>query len=244
MKQLDFNGLNEEQIKQSQVATQAAFPDFIFHSNHIKTYWPKLEKYFPSYQIFCVDSNNRLIGFMNTIPLHYDKPLKELPDEGWDWLIQKGVEDYENNILPNTLGGLQLIITKENLGKGYSPIFLKAAKELKTKLDYNNFILPIRPTFKHHYPEMDMEVYCSFKMKDKLYDPWIRTHLKQGAEIIKVCRKAMYVEGDLNFWENNMQQKINSSGRYNIQGALNPVNINIEKNLGIYNESNIWISYQ
>ena len=180
---------------------------------------------------------------MNAIPLFWNSPLIELPNEGWDWMLEKGVKDYENSKKPNSLGGLQIIVTKDNLGKGYSKILISEAKRMVKKEGYENFIIPIRPTFKSRYPNMKMKEYIDLKVDGKIYDPWIRTHLKGGAKILNVCFKAMYIDGNLKFWEKLMNRKIEKTGTYIVEGALNPVEIDVENNHGIYYESNIWISY-
>jgi hypothetical protein len=33
---------------------------------------------------------------MNAIPLHWSEPLENLPDTGWDWAVEKGLQDREN----------------------------------------------------------------------------------------------------------------------------------------------------
>jgi len=220
-----------------------AFPEVILRSQIIKDYWGKLEKCFPQSQIFIIDENKNLIGFMNAIPLFYDLPLTELPDEGWDWLMKKGIKDFENNLMPNTLGGLQIIVTKEYQGKGYSKLLISRGKQLKEILGLKNFIIPIRPILKHKYPKEKMKDYMNLRENGEIFDPWIRTHIKSGAEIIKVCTNSMNVTGDINFWEQLLYKKIFHSGTYEIKGALNLVSIEIENNYGEYKEENIWVYY-
>lgn len=243
IKYLNFSELNETQLAQYRSAHQSAFPAIILNSSIMKNYWAKIEEYFPHAQLFIINHEENLIGFMNTIPLFWNQPLNELPNEGWDWLVKKGVTDFENNIIPNSIGGLQIIVTKENQGKGFSKLLITGAKKIVEKLGYQNFIIPIRPTFKHNHPEMKMIDYISLKKDDKIYDPWIRTHLNSGAKIISVCENSMNVTGDLKFWEKLLNQKINTSGMYKVKGALNQVCIEVEKNHGEYREDNIWISY-
>ncbi|MFT6336345.1 MAG: hypothetical protein ACI86M_003707 [Saprospiraceae bacterium] len=239
---LVLSELSEELIKQYKDAIQNAFPDIILSSKVIAKYWDRVESYFPEYQIFLIE-NNQILGFMNAIPLHWDSPMKELPKEGWDWMLEKGVIDYEKGTKSNTLGALQIIVTKENLGKGYSKTLISEAKQIVKEIGFEHFIIPIRPTFKSRYPNMEMEEYIILKDGEKIYDPWIRTHLKGGAEIINVCSKAMHIDGDINFWERLLNGKVEKSGSYIVEGALNPVHIDIENNLGTYFEDNIWISY-
>ena len=234
--------LDKAQIKQYKTAIQNAFPEIILSSKVIKEYWDRVESYFPDYQIFLID-DGQLLGFINAIPLFWDSPMKELPDEGWDWMLKKGITDFEKRVEPNSLGGLQIIVTKDNLGKGYSKMLISEARQIVRELEYEHFIIPIRPTFKNRYPHMKMEEYIDLKDGDKIYDPWIRTHHKGGAIVIKVCTKAMFIEGDMNFWRGLMNKSIAKSGSYIIDGALNPVDIDVENNHGTYYEDNIWISY-
>lgn len=243
MDHLTFSELNETQITQYRNAVNAAFPEIILRSRVMKNYWSKLEEYFPFTQIFMVDSDGNLIGFMNTVPVFWNKSLKELPDDGWDWLLRKGITGFEKGQQPNTLGGLQIIVTKAHQGKGFSKKLIAEAKKVVEKIGYKNFIIPIRPTFKHRHPEMKMPDYINLKKDNKIYDPWIRTHLKSGAKIISVCSNSMNISGDIPFWEDLLNQKINTSGRYLATGALNLVTIDVEKNHGEYREDNIWIAY-
>jgi len=177
------------------------------------------------------------------LPFYWNKPLSDLPNDGWDWLMKKGISDHENGIIPNCLGGLQIIVGKDNQGKGLSQIFIAEGKRLMTEKGFDYFALPIRPTFKHQYPFMPMKEYLNFRKEKKVFDPWIRSHLKSNAKIIDVCSNSMNVKREITFWENLINKQITESGFYEVKGALNPVEINIDLNLGEYREENIWIYY-
>lgn len=238
-----FSDLNDALFEQYKSSVYSSFPKVIFQSEVVKHCWPSIEKYFPEFQLFLVDDNERLIGFINTMPIFWDRPIDDLPDDGWDWLVKKGIVGFENGIKPNCLGGLQIIVAKDQLGKGYSKILIAEGKKLMERFGFENFIIPIRPTFKSKYPEMKMDDYINFKPEGKTYDPWIRTHLSSGAEIIKVCYNAMNITGDISYWEDLMSQKIIKTGNYIVDGALNPVRMNLENDIGEYREANIWINY-
>jgi len=235
--------LCEDLLEQYRAAINDAFPPITQHSQVIKKYWDRLEIYFPDHQIFMVEDDQTLLGFINTIPFFWDNALEDLPDDGWDWMMKKGIVDFQNDITVNCLGGLQVIIPKEHQGKGYSKQIIAIAKTFVKNKEYDYLIIPIRPTFKSKFPEIKMEEYCQKKVGDKIYDPWIRTHLNSGAEIIKVCPNSMQVEGSLTFWEGILGEKITGSGNYIAEGALNPVEIEVEKDYGVYHEENIWIYY-
>jgi len=241
---LHLSELNEKQIAQYRDYVSKAFPPITQASLVIKEYFPRLEQYFPETQLYMIDDAGDILGFMNTVPLYWDKPMHELPDDGWDWMMTKGISDYQSNIKPNTLGGLQVIIPKHNQGRGYSRQIITGMKALVQSKDYENFIIPIRPTFKPKHPEMSMADYIELKDGYKIYDPWIRTHVSSGAEIIKVCSNSMNVQGDVAFWERLIGRKIVKSGWYLVDGALNLVEIDVEGNRGEYREDNVWIRYE
>lgn len=207
-------------------------------------YWEQLFHYFPNFQLIYEDADGEWIGFANTIPLHYDGALDDLPDTGWDWLIAKGESDYESGLQPNMLGGLQIGVNPKYRSQGYSSILLNKAKDFQKSKALSRFILPIRPTMKHLHPKVKMEEYMTWKNNNKIYDPWIRTHLKNGAKIIKVCPEAMRVEGSIADWEKWTGKRFNKSGQYAIDGGLSMVEIDLENEKGLYLEPNIWIYYE
>lgn len=243
MKFLNYNELDLAQKEQYNKVVNASFPDIILQSEIVKHCWAKVESYFPEYQRIWVDEQDLIVGIINTIPIFWNRTLESLPAEGWDWLMQKGIQDYENKIKPNILGGLQIILTKEHQGKGLSKLMIAEGKKLLQNNHFDNFIIPIRPTLKHQFPQMAMEDYLNYKVKNKTYDPWIRTHEKSGAQIISVCENSMNVKGDVSFWEKLTHKKIVETGFYEVRGALSPVRIDVKNNMGEYREPNIWLYY-
>lgn len=67
---------------------------------------------------------------------------------------------------------------------------------------------------------------------------------KPCGKIVKVCHESMRIPGSISDWEQWTGLKFFESGDYVIEGALNPVNIDLEKDLGIYIEPNIWMLHQ
>jgi len=224
-------------------ATIDSYPRFVVDSKIVEEFLPKLDERFPEYQILAFNKIGKLIGFLNTLPIYWDNPLKNLPDTGWDWLIQKGFSDYNDNVPVNTLGAVQIIVIKEFLGQGYSKIILNRAKQLMDDFKLNRFILPIRPTLKHTFPELTMAEYLNKRVDGLYYDPWIRVHLRNGAQVIKVCSNSMNVMGSVQYWEKFAGHSITESGKQIIDGALNPIIIDLDQKQGEYQEENIWIYY-
>ena len=238
-----FDSLTQIQKDQYKKAISNAFPSIIGESQVIKNYWPKLEEYFPEYQLFLISDSGELIGFMNMLPFQFGEELNQLPDRGWDWMFTKGIKDFDNKIKANYLGGLQVIVRRKYKSQGYSKIILNHVKQIVAKSKFSNLVIPIRPIFKHKFPMMSMSEYLSLKNGNEVYDPWIRTHLNGGADVIKVCNESMIMKGDIKFWEAMFNRKIITSGQYELTGALSLITINIERDSGRYVEPNIWIKY-
>ena len=239
----NFNKLTPTQKTQNEHAITKAFPPIIAESQVIKENWSKLEDYFSEHQHYLLAEDGELIGFINAIPFQFSKPLSELPEEGWDWMFRKGIYDYEQGVEPNYLGGLQVIVRSKFQGLGYSKQILKYAKAKLQSSSLLDLVIPIRPTKKHEFPDMSMTSYLTKKVKDQIYDPWVRTHVKSGAEIIKVCPRSMTMEGDVKFWESMLGRQIAKSGSYQLPGALSYIAVDVENDTGKYVEPNVWIRY-
>lgn len=242
---LNLSQLSRKQLQQYTEAKLNAFPPVINCSDIIAMYWVRLEEYFPECQHIMIGVEEEVVGFINTLPFDFEKPLDQLPQEGWDWMLAKSISDYEDGLKPNYLGALQVIVRKQYQNQGYSKILLNYIKEQVRNTDFLNLIIPIRPTLKHLYPHMPMDAYLNLRDGDQVYDPWIRAHLNGGAQVISVCENSMTIRGNLSMWGKLFEEgKILTAGDYLLPGALTPVSIDVENNFGEYVEPNIWIKYE
>lgn len=90
--------------------------------------------------------------------------------------------------------------------------------------------IPVRSSFKSKYPFISIDNYIKWKREDRLpYDPWLRVQVRFGGKIIKHCHKAMYIPGTISEWEDWIKMKFYEINNYVIQGALEPIKINLEK---------------
>ena len=54
----------------------------------------------------------------------------------------------------------------------------------------------------------------------------------------------MRITGTINQWEEWTDMKFPITDEYIIPGALNPVKMDIENNIGVYIEPNVWIVHE
>ncbi len=205
--------------------------------------WQALESLFPETQLLLLDTEDQIIGIANTIPFYWAGALPALPDQGWDWMLAQGIDGKKRNIPPNYLGGLQIGIHKHFQGQGYSRIMVDKAKEVCQRKGLNHLVIPVRPSFKHLFPKEDIHQYLLRKKGAHLYDPWLRTHEKSGAQILKVCSSSMTIPKPIDAWQKYLDQAITESSEYIIPGLLNPVFMDLKQQEGVYREPNVWVYY-
>ena len=206
--------------------------------------WELLVETQKEFHLMMLDENDSIAACMSVAPIKYDGELKDLPDGGWDWVVKKALEDFNAGLTPNQLCALQIVIVERGHGLSYAA--LNEMVILGKEKGFKNILAPVRPTGKHLYPLTDIEEYITWKHdKDESmpFDAWLRVHVRAGGDIIKVCKESMKVEGTLEQWSKWTNLQFQTSGPYVVKEALNPVEFNVEKDLGLYIESNVWVNH-
>lgn len=227
-----------------EIQAEVDWPEFIIHDLVNLRYWESLFDKFPVYQ-FALFDKGEMVGCANSIPLSMDLNAMDFNDRGWDWALEKGFEDLASGKVPTVLCGLQIGINNKYKGKGISSLLIEEMRNIAIRNEYRFLILPIRPTLKQKYPLQDMSDYIRWTNKEGMpYDPWIRAHVKYGAEIISICERAMYIPGTVAEWESWTGMSFQSSGNYIVPGALSPVVVSLEEDRVEYFEPNVWVAHK
>ena len=122
---------------------------------------------------------------------------------------------------------------------------LKEMASIARKEGFQYVTIPVRPSLKSKYPLIPIDHYINWRREDGLpFDPWLRVHERFGGKIVKICHESMRIPGTISDWEQWTGLRFFDSGDYVIDGALNPVNIDLEKNLGLYIEPNVWVLHE
>ena len=220
-----------------------SWPEFMMHDPIADEYWHDLFDRFSDYQFALWDhENDRMAAMANSLPYHWDKPLEELSERGCDWVFVQAVEDNKNGITPNIQSAIQINIHPEYQGQGLSMRMVKAMGAIGKSKGFQYLVAPVRPNQKSKYPLASIDDYITWTNDEGLpFDAWLRVHARAGARIIKPCHEAMTICGTRADWEEWTGLKFPQSGKYYIEGALNPIDINIEKDEGVYIEPNVWM---
>lgn len=233
-------------VSRTSMRIEAEWPEFMLH-DPVADYLDACYEKLPEYQFVLVadpDNTGETVALGNAIPLLWQDDLENLPDDGWDWALTKGINEVGEKDKPNILCALQAVVFGEYRGQGISRAVVAAMKQIAQKHDLDGLIAPVRPNLKGAYPLIDIEKYIRWTDKSgRPFDPWLRVHHNLGAGIIKACRSAMRISGSVAEWESWAKMKFPASGTYIVPGALVPVEIDRESNIGTYVEPNVWMHH-
>lgn len=208
-----------------------------------RTYYDRILETFADFQLCLVDSaTDQPIALANCVPAHFDGRFASLPAEGWDWLVETGATDRASR--PNVLGALAISVPEHHRGRGYATRMLKEMRQLGEQRGLDVLIAPVRPTLKCDFPHVPMSEYISWRDADgHIFDPWLRSHIQQGGRLVGPCERSMVVEEHVAFWETWAGRRFEASGDYLVEGALAPIHIDLERQIGRYEEPNVWVAY-
>jgi hypothetical protein len=68
--------------------------------------------------------------------------------------------------------------------------------------------------------------------------------VRVGAKTIKVCHESKTIRGTCGEWEEWTGMKLPQTDSYIVPGALNPIEMALEKDEGLYIEPNVWIVHE
>lgn len=226
--------------------TREVWPEFMLHDPVANELWHELLDRFPEYQLALYDTqNHRVAGMGNSFPLRWDDQLEHLPEGGWDWAFQEAVSNHKQGISPNVHCAIQIVVRPDYQNQRLSRPMVEAVRALTRSKGLQSLIIPIRPSEKHKYPLISLDDYITWKTEQGLpFDAWLRVHVRAGARIIKVCHDSKTIRGTRAEWEQWTDMKFPQSGQYVIPYALNPIEINVERDEGIYIEPNVWIVHE
>lgn len=216
-----------------------SWPDFIVYGD---TYsWDRLYAELSDFLLLLTDKDNLLIGAGLAVPGLWNGRLEDLPSSIEEIIVNGLVSKRES---ANTLIAIAALVDKRFRGEGISAEIVKLMKSLAIQHGFENLIIPVRPTLKAMYPLQSIESYSKWQNKDGLfYDPWLRTHQRLGATVMKCVDSTLEIRGTIGDWEKWTGMVFPDSGEYVVKEALQPLQIDVESNVGVYHEPNVWMQH-
>lgn len=209
--------------------------------SHHAYYDALLERY-PDYQLCLVDPGTGYpIAVGNSVPVACAS-FDELPDEGWDWLVESAAQGTEAK--SNFLGALAVSVPSIHRSKGYARLMISALRDHAREKGFDGVVVAVRPSAKNLHPFVSIDEYLTWTNEDgRLYDPWLRSHVASGGRVLRPCERSMVVEEPIAFWEAWAGRRLDQSGDYAMEGALAPLSVDVERQVGRYEEPNVWVVY-
>lgn len=142
------------------------------------------------------------------------------------------------------LGGLAVSVPAVHRSKGYARVMIRALLDLARSKGLEGLVVPVRPSAKSRHPWVPIDDYVGWTdHSGRHYDPWLRSHLACGAKMVGPCVRSMVVDEPLPFWETWAGQTFDRSGSHILDGALKPIEIDLDRQAGRYEEPNVWVAY-
>jgi hypothetical protein len=228
-----------ELAKQVGRLAEEGWPTFLLHGDVEP--WESLFDDFAEYQILFCEPSGAVIAVGHTVPFVWDGTLQDLPFT-MSALLERALRARRDRSTPNTLSALAAIVAASHQRRGLSAEILRAMRSLAEDRSMHSLVAPVRPTLKSSYPLTPFERYVGWKRDDgSPFDPWLRVHWRLGARFLKIAPATVTVTGTVAEWEEWTGMDLPESGEYVVPGALQPVRVDREQNVGRYEDPNVWI---
>jgi GNAT superfamily N-acetyltransferase len=205
-----------------------AWPEFLLHDAVSNEHWHRLHDEFPEFQFVAVEDGEVLAEGCSI-------PVRGMP-KAWRQAFLSAGE-------PDRLCALQVLIAPGHQGRGLSRPMLEHMRGLARERGWQ-LVAPVRPSWKERYPLTPIGRYARWRRDDGLlFDPWLRTHERLGATVVRTADEAMLIRGSVRDWQDWTGMAFPESGSYVVPGALVPVEIDAERDEGVYVEPCVWMRH-
>lgn len=229
--------------QQAREAFRERWPEFIFHDAESKRLLPRVEGYFAEYDVLMLDGGRVVAGGWG-VALRWDGTVDGLPS-GYDDAMARAVAGHERGETPDTFSFMAAAVARERDRQGLAGSVLHELTRRAVANGIERVIAPIRPTWKHHYPQVPMAEYAGWTRVDGLaLDPWIRTHQRMGATVLAPAPASMVIEGTVAEWESWAGMSFPGSGDHMVPDALNLVHVDRDADRATYVEENLWVRHR
>ena len=188
------------------------WPEFIHHDDVVVERWPLLHEQLPDFQLILHDPDtDTVLGRGCTIPVSWDGRNETLSGGVVDVLVQA----FADSARANVLCALVAVVDPRQQGRGLSGHIIGGMAEAAGRADLECLIAPVRPTRKERYPLVPLEDYARWTREDGLpFDPWIRLHMRLGAEILGLAPRSLDISGSVEEWESWTDMHFPQEGDY------------------------------
>lgn len=187
----------EEQMRE---LGSVGLPEFILNDLAAGLYFDHLAAAYAAYVVLACDSEHpdTLLARGLSVPFAMGFGRRtELPSAGWDGILAWAHRDMIDGRAPAHVSALEINVRESARGSGVSAVVLNAMKaNARAITGVSELVAPLRPNHKHLEPRVALNEYVARLREDGLpADPWLRVHVRLGAEVVSVCPVSMAITG-------------------------------------------------
>ena len=221
------------------------WPAFMLNDATASLYYDRCVQLFPDLILVAEDPTSPGVVVARGFAVPFAARSTPFPDEGWDAVIRWGIEDVIDARDPTHVSALEITIRPEYRGAGLAALMIERMRTAAATRRVSELVAPVRPSAKHLEPTVPMDVYAGRVRPDGLpVDPWLRTHVRAGGRIVGVASRSMTIVGSLADWHDWTGVRFERSGPVELERALVPVVVDLDRDLATYVEPNVWVSHR
>ncbi|WP_405647126.1 hypothetical protein [Streptomyces uncialis] len=222
----------------------AGWPEFIFHDPVADQQMDRVRQWFGELNLLLVDGEDRIVAGGWGVPVCWDGSLDDLPG-GYDESLVRAVALREAGGRADTLVIAAAQVRTDLRGRGLASEMLGLLAGAGEREGLARVIAPVRPASKARYPLTAMDEFMSWTRADGApSDPWLRTHHRMGARVLRSAGRSMTMKGSVADWEKWVGFALPASGSYVVPGALAPLLIDRATDQGVLVEPNVWVRHR
>ncbi|GAB3829435.1 N-acetyltransferase [Kribbella italica] len=207
-------------------------------------FWQTLEA-FPTTCLIATTEDGSPVADAQAVQLEFGgRGREQLPAGGWEQAVVWAYADARHSVVPNVACALNISVSKDFQGQGLAGLMLAVLRDAAANLDLTGLLAPVRPSHKHLEPLTPMPEYADRTREDGLpSDPWLRTHVRAGGEIVGTAPTSWLVSGTLEDWRTWTGLPFDQTGPVEVPGALTTVHCDLASNYAVYVEPNVWVRH-
>lgn len=222
-----------------------AWPDFMHHNRVSEAYFRQSYQIFADTCLVATGQDGGVVADAQAVQFTLGAPGRHaLPAGGWEQVVVWAFADADQKAVPDTACALNISVAVTHQHQGLAGLMLNALRDSARERGLADLVAPVRPTWKDREPRTAMAAYAR-RTGDGLlpYDPWLRTHVRAGGEIIGVAPASWLVAGSLAQWREWTGLPFNVDGDVDVPGALVPVQCDTRADRAVYVEPNVWVRH-
>lgn len=178
------------------------------------------------------------------VPVAWDGSVADLP-AGYGDALARAVEGDDRAREPDTLVVCAAQVRPDATGGALATGVLTGLLETGSVRGLVRAVAPLRLTAEHRYPLTPIEAYAAWTRPDgSAFDPWLRTHLRMGAELLATAPASQTFTGTVAQWEAWSGFALPGDGAYVVPDALAPLHVDHAADLGTCVEPAVWVRHR